>query len=213
LEGYSDETPDHSKEQDEKDWELVKVTLEILRQAATELGGSVAAESANILGAIFNTRNCKKDWCEISTCKITVPYFGTITVGAGTKFSKGAKTNDQSTVSDTPTTETSCPGQCPGQLYTPPMSDPEISSTTNTDSLNGNSLTPSMGPGYPDESWLPRNEVPRNDVPTNPYVGQEPNAFSGLFDDFGHYMWPNPNVDLGLDQGWDLNWFDGVPSS
>ena len=214
LEGYSDETPDHNKEQDEKDWALVKDLIEILRQAAAELGGSVAAESANILGAIFDTRNFKKDWCSFSTCKITVPYFGTITVGAGTKFSRGApKSKDQpSTASDTPWTEASLTGQCPNQLYTPPMSDQEVSST-NANAMNDDSLTPTMGPGYPDDPWLPRSEESRSDAPTNPYVGMELNAFSGLFDDFGQYMWPNSNVDLGLDQGWDLNWFDGVPPS
>jgi hypothetical protein len=215
LEGYSDETPDHSKEQDEKDWALVKDLIEILRRAATELGGSVAAESANILGAIFDTRNFKKDWCSFSTCKITVPYFGTITVGAGTKFSKGApKSKDQqlSTAPDTPGTEPCLTGQCPSQLYTPPMTEPEVSST-NTCAMNNNFLTPNMGSGYPDNPWLPRSEVPRSDASTNPYVGMELNAFSGLFDDFGQYMWPNPNVDLGLDQGWDLNWLDGVPPS
>ncbi|CAG7975280.1 unnamed protein product [Penicillium salamii] len=205
LEGYSDEMPDHSKEQDEKDWALVKDLLDILRLAAKETGGSVAAESANILGAIFDTRNCKKDWCTFSTCKITVPYFGTIAVGAGTKFSKGPRNKEQPSTG----TET-CSGQFPSQLYTPPMSDQEVSSIANTDGANGPSLTPTMGPGYPDESWLPRGEVPQSD---HPHVAQEMNAFSGLFDDFGQYMWPNPNVDLGLDQGWDLNWLDGVPPS
>jgi hypothetical protein len=214
LEGYSDETPDHSMEKDEEDWALVKDLVETLRRAATELGGSVAGESANILGAIFDTKNFKKDRHNFSGCKITVPYFGTITVGAGTKFSRGAtKSKDQaSTVTDTPGTEASLTGQCPTQLYTPPMSDPEGSSAS-ADSMNHSSLTPSMGPGYPDNPWLPRSEVPQSDAPANPYIGMELNAFSGLFDDFGQYMWPNPNVDLGLDQGWDLNWFDGVPPS
>ncbi|KOS40756.1 hypothetical protein ACN38_g8384 [Penicillium nordicum] len=208
LQGYSDENPDQNKEQDEQDWDMVKKVLEILRQAATELGGSVAAESANILGAIHDTRNFERDWSSISSCKITVPYFGTITVGAGTKFSTGASQNKEQTsvVSGTMGTEASCPGQCPSQLYTPPMSDPEGAPSTNTDVLNGASLTPTMASGYPDESWVSRSETV-----ANPYVGLELNAFSGLFDDFGQYMWPNHNVDLGLDQGWNLNWLDGVP--
>jgi hypothetical protein len=212
LEGYSDETPDHSKEQDEKDWVLVKDLIEILRRAATDKGGSVAAESANILSAIFDTRNLKKDWCSISSCKITVPYFGTITVGAGTKFSRNAsKSKEQSsTASNTPGAESCVIGQCPGQLYTPPMSDPGVSST-NTGTVGDNSVTPNMSPGL--HPWLPRSEVPQSEAQANPYVGAELNAFSGLFDDFGQYMWPSPNVDLGLDQGWNLNWFDGVPPS
>lgn len=208
LHGYSDEDPDQNKEQDEKDWDMVKKVIEILRQAATELGGSVAAESANILGAIHDSKDLKQDWSCISSCKITVPYFGTITVGAGTKFSKGRLKGKKQTsvVSGTTGTETSCPGQCPSQLYTPPMSDPESAPTANSNVLDGASLTPTMAPGYPDESWLSRSETG-----TNPHVGLELNAFSGLFDDFGQYMWPNHNVDLGLDQGWNLNWSDGVP--
>ncbi|KAJ5795764.1 uncharacterized protein N7518_004304 [Penicillium psychrosexuale] len=208
LQGYSDENPYQSKEQDEEDWGMVKKVIEILRQAATELGGSVAAESANILGAIHDTKDFKHDWSCFSSCKITVPYFGTITVGAGTKFSKGRpQSKEQTSVgSGTIGTEASCSEQCPTQLYTPPMSDPEGALCTNNDALNGASLTPTMASGYPDESWHSRSEVV-----ANPYVGLELNAFSGLFDDFGQYMWPNRNIDLGLDQGWNLNWSDGEP--
>lgn len=209
LQGYADETPDHSKEQNEQDWRLVKKIIEILRRAATELGGSVAAESANILGAIFDSKDCKRDWNSLTSCKITVPYFGTITVGAGTKFSQGSfKSKEQTSAgSDTPGTSY-YPEQCPSQLYTPPMSNPEGAPTTNTDASSHSTLTPTIEPGYPDQTWLPRGETA-----TNPRVGLEVNAFSGLFNDFGHYMWPNPIVDLGLDQGWNLNWSDGVPPS
>ncbi|KAJ6187960.1 hypothetical protein N7519_002868 [Penicillium mononematosum] len=208
LQGYSDENPDQSKEQDEEDWDMVRKVIGILGQAAAELGGSVAAESANILRAIHDTKDFKRDWSSLSSCKITVPYFGTITVGAGTKFSKGRPKAKEPTsvVSDNVGTEASCSEQCPTQLYTPPMSDPECAPSTNTDALNDASFTPTMGPGYPDESWLSRSETV-----TNPYVGLELNAFSGLFDDFGQYMWPNHSVDLGLDQGWNLDWSDGVP--
>jgi hypothetical protein len=210
LQGYSDETPDHSKEQDEQDWGLVKKVVETLRRAATELGGSVAAESANILGAIFDTKDCQRDWSSFGSCKITIPYFGTITVGAGTKFSKGGPKSKEHTSAapDALETEATCSGKCSNQLYTPPMSDPESAPTANTAAVNGGGFTPTMGPGYPDESWLPRSEAA-----TNPLAGLEVNAFSGLFDDFGQYMWPNPIVDLGLDQGWNLNWSDGVPPS
>lgn len=35
------------------------------------------------------------------------------------------------------------------------------------------------------------------------------NAFSGIFDEFGQDMnFDNLNLDLGLDQGWNLNWSD-----
>ncbi|KAJ5130719.1 uncharacterized protein N7515_006758 [Penicillium bovifimosum] len=213
LQGYSDVTPDHSKEQDEQDWGLVEKIVETLRRAAAEPGGSVAAESANILGAIFDSKDSQRDFNSAGSCTITIPYFGTITVGAGTKFSKvkGGPKNKEYTAAapDAPGTEATCSGQCSSQLYTPPMSDPE-SATTSTAALDGGGFTPTMA-GYPDESWLPRSEAA-----TNPLAGLEVNAFSGLFDDFGQYMWPNgsnPIVDLGLDQGWNLNWSGYVPPS
>lgn len=56
LHGQPEELPSHSKEQDEEDWELVRDVVAILRQAAGENGGSVAAESANILSAIYDIR-------------------------------------------------------------------------------------------------------------------------------------------------------------
>ncbi|KAJ5551239.1 hypothetical protein N7535_000818 [Penicillium sp. DV-2018c] len=211
LHGYSDVTPDHSKEQDEQDWALVKKIVEAHRRAAAEPGGSVAAESANILGAIFDSKDAHHDWSTASSCRITIPYFGTITVGAGTKFSKGGPKSKEHTAPDAPGTGATCTGQCSNQLNTPPMSDPESAPTTSTAASDGGGFTPNLGTGYPDDSWLPRS-----DAATNPLAGLEVNAFSGLFDDFGQYMWPNgpnPIVDLGLDQGWNLNWSDYVPPS
>lgn len=203
LHGQSEELSTHSKEQDEKDWELVRDVVAILRQAAAESGGSVAAESANILGAIYDTRTQRENWTSSATCKITVPYFGTITVGAGTKFLR-PKSKDQNPDNTSPRESTPSSKQTPGPLYTPPMSDPEGRSAASSDIMNG--VTPAAGV---DGAQYGRPELlPGVDVPTNTLTGLETNAFTGLFDDFGQYIWPNPNVDLGLDQGWNLNWFD-----
>ncbi|KAJ5091654.1 hypothetical protein NUU61_006524 [Penicillium alfredii] len=216
LFGYSEESPDYNQEQDERDWELVGKVVEVLRRAATEPGGSVAAESANILGTMFDARLCKKDWSLSTSCKITIPYFGTITVGAGTKYSKAPANKPKDHASDVPTPpatnttpSSSSSKPSPHQLYTPPMSDLDGAATASAESVSGSStLAPNFGDvGYTNETW-----TQREDGSTNPFVGLEVNAFSGLFDDFGQYMWPNLNVDLGLDQGWNLNWSeDGVP--
>lgn len=195
LHGHSTELPDHSKEQDEKDWELVRDVVMILRQAAAESGGSVASESANILGAIYDTRTQMGNWASSATCKITVPYFGTITVGAGTKFLRPSS-KDQRHEDSSPQERTGLSKPIVGQPYTPPMSDRDGSSVAHPDSLNNN--TPNADVGAADYSTLTANT----------FANLDTNAFTGLFDDFGQYTWPNSNMDLGLDQGWNLNWFD-----
>lgn len=195
LHGYSEDSPDHSKEQDYKDWELVLDVVSILRQAAAESGGSVAAESANILGAIFDTRALKKNWNSSATCKVTVPYFGTITVGAGTNLLR-PKSKDQNAGAPSPAVTTNPSKRTASQLFTPPMSDPEASGI-NADTINDNhpgGVT--LGADFSTQPLVPGDEFGNN------------NLFTGLFDDLGQYMWPNPNVDLGLDHGWNLNWFE-----
>lgn len=193
LHGYSEESPDHSKEQDEKDWALVRDVVTILRQAAAESGGSVAAESANILGAIFDTRTQRQNWTSSATCKVTVPYFGTITVGAGANLLR-PKSKEQNVGAPSPLASTNPSKRTASQLFTPPMSDPEAS-TINADTMNGN--TPAAGDMGADFSTQPL--MTGDDFGTS-------TLFTGLFDDLGHYMWPNANVDLGLDHGWNLNW-------
>jgi len=195
LHGYSEDSPDHNKEQDEKDWELVRDVVTILRQAAAESGGSVAAESANILGAIFDTRTQRQNWTSSATCKVTVPYFGTITVGAGAKLLR-PKGKERNTGAQSPLAAANSSKRTSSQLFTPPMSDPEASSI-NADTMNNNTpVADAMGADF-----LTQPLMTGDDFGTN-------TLFTGLFDDLGQYMWPNPNVDLGLDHGWNMNWFE-----
>ncbi|KAJ5627896.1 hypothetical protein N7490_010124 [Penicillium lividum] len=199
LHGYSEESPDHSKEEDERDWELVGDLVAILRQAAAVSGGSVAAESANILGEMHKCRLERGDWDLATSCKITVPYFGTITVGAGAKFASPRKIGQ---VPGVPGLEPSTSSQkTPSQPYTPPLSDPDCAST-----VTNNSHTPVAGVtgGYSSQPLSAHDEMTPNS-----FAGLEVHAFSGLFDDIGRYMFPTPNVDIGLDQGWNLDWSDG----
>ncbi|KAJ9239155.1 hypothetical protein DTO169E5_4445 [Paecilomyces variotii] len=193
LLGYSEELENYSRMQDEKDWQLVNKTTESLRRAAAESGGTVAAQSANILGTICD--NCSSgDSCPGSTsgsrsCKITVPFFGTITVAPGKKFSAqritqcSPQTSNYSQVSS----------QKGNQLYTPPQSNPTAVSSTQP--------TPIPEGGYPDESW-----IQLQNVVALPYTGLDPNGLHNSFEDPGLGMWSNPLVGLDLDQGWNLNW-------
>ncbi|KAJ5658408.1 uncharacterized protein N7484_002057 [Penicillium longicatenatum] len=206
LYGYSEEWPDHSKEEDEQDWALIGELVGILRQAASESGGSVAAESAHILGEMYKCRldQQKGDWDLAAHCKITVPYFGTITVGAGAKFA-GMRKKGQNPAVPSPGLSTSSSQRTPGQLYTPPMSDPDGVMTVPNNNTNGHTPVADSA-GCHSNQPLPTND----DSSHNAFTGLEGNAFSALFDDIGQYIFPNTtNVDLGLDQGWNLNWFDG----
>ncbi|KAJ5682338.1 hypothetical protein N7462_005503 [Penicillium macrosclerotiorum] len=203
LHGQSEESSEPNKTRDEQDWKLVGEVVGILREASSECGGSVAAESANILGAIFHTRSQKRNWTSLATCKVTVPYFGTITVGAGAKFLR-PKDQDPGIPNPLPSaTASSKPS--PNQLCTPPISDSDGASTCHSNTMNPN--TPILGAngatGYP---LQPLSQG--DDLVPNTFAGLESNTFTGLFDDFGQFTWPSPDVDLGLDHGWNLNWFE-----
>ncbi|KAL2006009.1 hypothetical protein VTN00DRAFT_9663 [Thermoascus crustaceus] len=197
LLGYSEEAPNHSREQDEKDWDLVKGTTEILRKAATESGGTVAAQSANLLGSLCNI--CPTDPIHM-TCKITVPYFGTITVAPGKKFTD--RTVQPHILGQCPIPSQSSNGACPNQLSTPPQSNPgDFANDGNNGIGTGSQTTPTTQVGYPDDSW-----VQLENVVALPNADLDSNGFQGFFDDPSLEMWSNLNLDLDLDQGWNLNW-------
>lgn len=198
LLGYSEESPNHSKEQDEKDWNLVKATTDILRRAATESGGTVAAQSANILGAVCNIP-CTGPIYNL-TCKITVPYFGTITVAPGKKLAdRSVQPHTQHQGSMPPQ---SCNEACPNQLCTPPQSNPGEPMTGENDGItSGGQTTPATQAGYTDDSW-----IQLENVVALPNADLDPNGYQGFFDDPRLGIWSNLNLDLDLDQGWNLNW-------
>lgn len=195
LMGHSQESPEHSKTQDQDDWQLVGEIVGILRQAAAESRSSVAAESAHILGEIFDSRDQERNWSPAMTCRVTVPYFGTITVGAGSKLSRCKSRGQETHVpgSDPLMPAVSPSKQTPTQTFTPPISDPGVTSNSSADNLS----TSLSGTSF---------AIPQDDPAIGNLTGLESNLFTGLFDDFGQYMWPSANVDLGLDQGWNLNW-------
>lgn len=200
LHSDSSEFPEHTKEQDESDWKLVGEVVEILHQARKEKGGSVAAESSNILGEIYRTRFQRQEWADV-TCKITVPYFGTITVGAA-KFSRPPSKGDQTDTVKGLSPESFLSKQSPNQLYTPPLSDREGIHGSNPGTVSASIPIPSnIGADCPPQA------LPGDGLAAPTFTGPELNAFTGLFDDFSQFSWQTPNVDLGLGHGWNLNWF------
>lgn len=86
LYGYSSHSQKNA-EQEQSDSALVDTTIEILRKASNEAGGIVAVQSLKALEKIAEARHCicdEKNHQE--AVKISIPYFGVITVGAGKNF-------------------------------------------------------------------------------------------------------------------------------
>lgn len=214
--GYSDEHPDYSDEQIEKDWALVDATTAVLRRAAAEPAGTVAAQSLLIIEGL-SKNVCPEDMEQPVSCKVSVPYFGVVTVTPGKKKlkSRPKRPGDQPTpgscsFSSTPNQSSSskiCSSEqaSPFQLYTPPQTNIDFSTTSSSSGTN------KAAPGY-------ANIAPP--FPDDPRIQLEnilslPNA--GLMDQ-NHFMdftaannedlglWSNMNLDLDLDQGWNLDW-------
>lgn len=208
LYGYSEESPTHSKEQDKGDWDLVKETTEILRQAATDPGGSVAAESANILDCVCS---CNSDEGNLipfpaKACQITVPYFGTITVEPGKKFLDHFNRKKQH--QGPQYSSSSCEATSSQQLYTPPLSNAEQHLPSRQDDSTSNrdqTAAISQAVDHSEVSW---GQIGNNMTMPNVDLDLDVNGFQSFLDGIGQGVWPTCNVDLGLDQGWNLNWYD-----
>lgn len=200
LVGHSGESTNHSsEEQDDRDWDLIHEVTNILRQAGTENGGTVAAESANILGKLIDcyANEGPSDQIWNNTCKITVPYFGTITVGPGKKlFGKAITAHSRSQSKKNSARHK----QQPEQLFTPPLSNLGDPASRSGDTPNTGSIASQAS--YPVEPWSQMS------MPTWPTVDLEVNAFHGLLG-VGEDIWPNFEIDLALDQGWNVDWLGG----
>ena len=77
-------------EQDQKDSDLIDNCIALLNVASKEVGGVVAAQSAQALQMLARVREgiCEKDQeqCEKTSCTVSIPYFGTISIGMGKQF-------------------------------------------------------------------------------------------------------------------------------
>jgi Fungal specific transcription factor domain len=79
-------------DQDQLDSDLIDTTVSLLHAASGEAGGIVAAQSAKTLEMLGKVRHCGEDKdCtddagQSQTCQVSIPYFGTITLGIGKHF-------------------------------------------------------------------------------------------------------------------------------
>ncbi|EED14840.1 C6 finger domain protein, putative [Talaromyces stipitatus ATCC 10500] len=242
LIGYSEDSPNHSPEQDEKDWALVDETTEVIRHAAAEPAGTVARQSLLILEGISS--NVDKECPSSASCKISVPYFGSVTVTPGKKACKTRPERPSTTQQQQPTpTNSSVYSQnchysssvkgstseqpSPFQLYTPPHTNIDFSNVSvsicsdqqqqhHTQQSQSQQQSLETTPSYWDDS----SRVQLESLLTLPNAGMMPNAnimmnepntaymngfMSGLENE-NVALWPNMNLDLDLDQGWNFDW-------
>lgn len=184
--GYSQGSISDPK-QEANDSVLVDQTIATLHEASKEAGGVVAAQSAKALEMLgLARRGCSNPGEH--TAKIAIPYFGTITIGAGKSFRN--RGNDPLQVGSN--------NANPIQIPTPP------------DSIGGNG---GNGLVVPDQSQTVLADDPfiafdsyTTMAPTDPNLS----AVQNYMNDPSFGLWPYV-TNFDLDQGW--NWFgsEGMP--
>lgn len=238
LIGYSEDAPNYNPEQDEKDWAIIDETTAVLRHAAMEPAGTVAQQSIIILEGL--SKNLDTQCPSTVSCKVSVPYFGSVTVIPGKKAAKvrnrsSAVNQQQPTPSSSacfsqqsfsvkgPTSEQ----PSPFQLYTPPQSNIDFSNcsvSTGSDQQHNQALN-NLGTS---SIWDDSSRVQLENIRTLPNAGMIPNASMSMVNNgnpdhmAGGFMggiwgtsedlnlWSNIPLDLDLDQGWNLDWNSGV---
>jgi len=130
---------------EEKDWTLVEKIIGILRDASQEAGGVIAAQSAKALELIASSRNGNAEDCEGESCKIAIPYFGTISIGAGKNFT--------------------IPKPSQMQLPTPPNSHLGYNSSSATPTASCSHFTGTSDPSQQQQSFCTNIRI-RIQVPT-----------------------------------------------
>ncbi|KAF1815077.1 hypothetical protein P152DRAFT_244678 [Eremomyces bilateralis CBS 781.70] len=100
----------HDPQQDDRDWDMIYVALDIFKRASTAVGGKVAAQSHAALKTLSGARYHTQIGPESDPSKIihvVIPYFGTISVRPGEKYHHISRT--PSLAQSTPVFST---GQC-----------------------------------------------------------------------------------------------------
>ncbi|KAE8552063.1 hypothetical protein EYB25_005954 [Talaromyces marneffei] len=190
--GYSEDAPNHSPEQDDKDWAIIDATTEVLRHAAMEHAGTVVQQSLIILEGL--SKNMEMECSADVSCKVSVPYFGSVTVIPGKKACKIRNRSSanqqpqqqQQQQQPTPSSSSifsqhSVKGSTseqpsPFQLYTPPQSNIDFSNCSVADcpdqqhnqAINNPTTTPSI--------WDDSSRVQLENIMTLPNAGMIPNS-------------------------------------
>jgi hypothetical protein len=202
-------------DQDQRDSELIDLTISLLRGAAEEVGGVVAAQSAQALEMIARVRHmtpemakaCSAEEMERATCQVSIPYFGTISIGAGKQFvpikpgtypkpgekpPRSAPSTNQNTGLPTPPSLASTNSTLPSPVTS--NLDRTNSLTSKPSNWSGTDyVAPGLGQPWPDDDpfvqFDPMMAFPPGDWPTANSSGESsgftPQAFTNTPDQMG----------------------------
>ncbi|KAK7606993.1 hypothetical protein BKA81DRAFT_408717 [Phyllosticta paracitricarpa] len=152
--------------QDESDWRIIEITMDIFQRASTERGGKVAAQSLRVLQQLSKVRNLTMSGEDINYYeRVAIPYFGTISVQRGKQFHHVAKGKDTRVV----TNKNESPFQ--QQLNDMP---PPATATGGPDAFDITPAYPGAAPAFPNNV---AGQTPSNSTistPPNPMVAYDP---------------------------------------
>jgi hypothetical protein len=192
LLGYGRFAPVRDTAQEEKDWGLIDISMDIFRRASNEKGGKVAAQSYRVLEQLSSVRKKTPEALrQHNTGKVVVPYFGTISVRTGKIFQHP---DDK--------------GKGPASQAPARPHQPQRSTSANSKNNSSWNIQPSPSGSAPDGSFhmtvCPPDELQSvtSSTPSTSNNNQTPDTQSTSIDDpfvayDGLYMIP-PSADDGM---------------
>ncbi|OCL11586.1 hypothetical protein AOQ84DRAFT_361401 [Glonium stellatum] len=184
--GNGPSVPNPSPQEQEKDWRLIEICIDIFRRASTEKGGKVAAQSYAVLENMRRAKdpNCEKKDDPDCLSSFVIPYFGTITIRRGDKPVIGPNADKR-----TP----SCCSSVSATQYTPPV-DTDSMFDQSADCVTQDNLNPDTFIAY-DGFYLQNNNPTQLDEDG---MGAFPPATT-------NFSWQNMPMDIDQDWSWFLN--------
>jgi hypothetical protein len=155
LLGYGRMSNAHDVKQEEADWRMIEISMDIFQRASSEKGGKVAAQSYKVLEQLSKVRYLDKhDDHREHYAKIAIPYFGTITIRRGQRFNTQSTSSISCSNKNTPSDATSSTSplvprntlhqnsMTMSPFPTPPLSTNAHNTPTPSDSSNVNEPSP-----------------------------------------------------------------------
>lgn len=236
LLGYSQQVqgslgPQHDQDQNQQDSALVDKTIAILKEASKEPGGHVSAQSAKALEVLASARHgCNGTEQEKQEgVQISIPYFGTITLGAGKHFVI-PKTGTYPKPGEPPKQSTKIPNGVAAGLPTPPsahsnstLPSPALETRSSFSQApvgnNNQFLAPEQNQAvFADDPFVSFDSfmaLPPQEYPTASSTGMQPQDPSGIngnpFDgNMTGFQFPPWGI-MDLDHSWNFAGIDGPP--
>ncbi|EKG14597.1 hypothetical protein MPH_08227 [Macrophomina phaseolina MS6] len=200
----------HNVVQEEQDWRLIEITMDIFGRASTEKGGKVASQSLKVLQQLSSARGYHMlNDAEECSVRVVIPYFGTITISKGKKFHINQTNAPAAPTDRTPSNVTAPRAPGTGHSASPSVNPqqgflPSPTQTTNQNSSTNSISGESNGANNPNIAYDPFLFP----GPLDPSASAWPAGQDGIDSlmGIGHGgPWYNIAANLDIDQDW--NWF------